>query len=421
MLNRYSDEKQLTWFIRLRWAAISGQTILLIVATCLLKISVPTFYLWGIIFLITITNVGLQFYNIYQKPVTNALIGTTLVTDTLLLTVILALTGGPANPFSIVYLLHVSIAAILLGSFWTWVMVAFSTSCFAVLFKYNLIVPELSMHHHSSSESLSVHLYGMLLAFSTVAVISGYFLTKMSESLKAQEREIGNLKLIAAHHERLTALTTLSAGAAHELNTPMATIALAASELKAALQASQASKDMIEDTQLILNQIDRCRIILEDMSAQTGDTTGEVPQRISYEELVLDIQSQNVGLHASKLIFKPTAVKDFYAPKNGLLRSLLILIGNGIDAGDENNQIHITIDKIGSSVEFRITDHGKGIPDDVLKRVGDPFFTTKEPGKGMGLGVFLVKLFASQLGGSLDITSQCGKGTAAILRVPQPI
>ena len=421
MTENFNYSKQLTWLIRLRWSALVGQMILLVIAHKVFHLSLPVLSIWCIIIFIAVTNLRLQFYSIYSKRFQKRLIGGTLILDIGILTALLYLSGGPTNPFSIVYLVHVAIAALLLGSTWTWITVAMSSICFAWLFKFHLVVPELVMHHDAPGEVFSAHLYGMLLAFALVAILIGFFLTKMSEALRAQEKEIGDLRLMAAHQERLTSLMTLAAGAAHELNTPLGTIALAAKELKLALIKHKTASELIEDTDLILSQIERCGTIIEKMGGHAGEMMGEMPEVIGSIELFRNL-SQHLGdPYIQNLIIDSEKEFSITAPRKALIEALSTLIKNGFDACIKSRPIRLVINASNDWTMFSIIDEGTGIPNEIFSRIGEPFFTTKEPGKGMGLGVFLVKLFAARLGGSFELSSVLGKGTTAMLRIPQTL
>lgn len=416
--NIISQRSQLNWLVRMRWCAIGGFGALLVIAKSGLHLSLPIGSLWTVISLAALSNVGLEFWKTQKKDIGESLIGWILVLDILALSILLFLSGGPANPFSIFYIVHVCIAALLLGANWTWAMVVLSTVSFALLFKFHIVVPELSMHAHSLEGIFSAHLYGMLIAFALVSILVGYFLTRMTEALRTQEREIGDLRILASHHEKLASLTTLAAGAAHELNTPLGTIALVANELKLQLERSQSSVQMIDDAILISEEVSRCRDIIEKMGGHAGEIQGETLEILDEQKLISGICDELGEDVSQKFEVKGGGLQSYRAPKKALSQALATLIRNGIDACNPAAPVRLRIESMESFIRFTITDTGQGIPASVLKRIGEPFFTTKQPGKGMGLGVFLVKLFASRLGGSLRYESQVGVGTDAILEIP---
>jgi two-component system sensor histidine kinase RegB len=105
-------------------------------------------------------------------------------------------------------------------------------------------------------------------------------------------------------------------------------------------------------------------------------------------------------------------------PPKALARALRSLLKNALQASPAGSRVDLRFQVAGAEVRVEVADRGAGIPPDVLARVGEPFFTTKMPGEGMGLGLFLTRALAEQLGGALDLESQPGKGTTARLRLP---
>lgn len=128
-----NESLPLCWFIRLRRLAFAGQGIILIWAVYWLKIELPILALVASLCLIPLGEVLFRFFSQYRSGrLPSALVGSLLVWDTLTLTGLLYLSGGPTNPFSIVYLVQVVLSAVLLGSYWTWGIAALSTTCFAL-------------------------------------------------------------------------------------------------------------------------------------------------------------------------------------------------------------------------------------------------------------------------------------------------
>jgi two-component system sensor histidine kinase RegB len=108
----------------------------------------------------------------------------------------------------------------------------------------------------------------------------------------------------------------------------------------------------------------------------------------------------------------------FDVPAEQIAQSIAALIKNALEAGSPASKVIVTMAREPSEVEITIADRGTGIPEDVLAHVGEPFFTTKQPGRGMGLGVFLARTFVESRGGALLIESSPGVGTRAVVRLP---
>jgi two-component system sensor histidine kinase RegB len=157
-------------------------------------------------------------------------LGAVFCLDTLCLTLILGLTGGTMNPFSLLYLVQITLSAVVLHKIWTRVLGALSTVCFGLLFFFYIPSAAFQMHH--VEQGLSPHLVGMWIAFIVAVTLITFFTGKIADSLRTREQEILDLRDQVAKNERLASLVTLAAGAAHELGTPLGTIAVVARELE---------------------------------------------------------------------------------------------------------------------------------------------------------------------------------------------
>lgn len=411
-------KSQLIWLIKLRWCAISLQIALVVLGVYFFNLTLPTTALTISLSALVLSNWILNVWISRSEKVSINPIGWILTLDTVALTILLYLSGGPANPFSIVYVSHVSIAAILLGTRWTWFMVGLTTLCFSFLFKFHVVVAELESHQHHGQDVFSAHLYGMLIAFLLVSIMLGYFLSKLAETVRFQEKKINELK---AQQEKLSALTTLSAGAAHELGTPLGTIALIASELNTQIRFLEVPSSIAQDMSLISQEVDRCKDIIHKMSGKAGSISGETFKNIDVQGIknfvFLELENKfhdNVRFEINKNFF-------CLVPPKSLAQSLITLINNALDISNHAKSVIIKSALVDDWIYFTVQDDGKGMTKEVLQNLGNPFFTTKDPGKGLGLGVFLVKLFASTLDGMLEFSSSPGKGTTAILKFPKRV
>src|SRR4029453_13048148 len=211
------------------------------------------------------SNLVLGWWVSHGRPAPPRMFGLVLAADVMLLTALLWLAGGASNPFTVVYLVYIALAAVTLGSEWTWTIAALAVAGYATLFA---IAPPAEPHDmHRPANDLSGHLAGMWVAFLSAAVLIGFFVTRVRAALDARDRALAEARRQAALQDRLASLTTLAAGAAHELATPPPTIAGASKKLVGAAEATTATS-LIEDARLIRSQVERCRQILDHMSGR---------------------------------------------------------------------------------------------------------------------------------------------------------
>jgi two-component system sensor histidine kinase RegB len=258
----------------------------------------------------------------------------------------------------------------------------------------------------------------MWLAFATSAVLIALFVTGVTRTLARRERELTELRAFAARNERLVSLTALAAGAAHELATPLATIAVASCELDRVADRHD-MPGLAEDVSLIRSQVDRCRDILDRMSGRASAKWIDTPRSVPLDEIVelLRVELGAERLARVRIDVEPGLV--VLAPSAGLVQALRNLVMNALDASRPDDAASLAATARDSRVAFVVRDRGHGMSAETLNRVSEPFFTTKPPGSGYGLGLFLVRLFAERLGGTLAIDSVPGQGTTVVLELPR--
>jgi two-component system sensor histidine kinase RegB len=327
--------------------------------------------------------------------------------DIAVLTALLYLTGGPNNPFSFLYLVQIALATVLVRARWTWMLVGLAFLGFGLLLVAHepLVIPEDS------------HAYGAWVALGVASAFVVHFLRRITDSLAEREDELTEARNLAARQERLASLATMAAGAAHELSTPLGTVALAAKELERALMKVD-NNELASDARLIRDEVGRCRVILDQM-AQGAGTVGEsvsnATVRALFDETLVGIRETprvlcelSDGVARAQLRLPPRAVSQ-------ALRSL---VTNAQDASPANTAVVVTAHVDADQLDIIIRDRGAGISRDVMARIGEPFFTTKAPGRGMGLGLFLARAVIEGVGGSLQIVSKNDGGTEVRVRLP---
>jgi two-component system, sensor histidine kinase RegB len=411
----------LSWIVQLHWWAILGQVVIVVGASSWTHIGVPLVPLLAMLVLEVGGNLALRAWAQHASPnATSASVAAVMFLDAAVLTVLLDLTGGASNPFSTLYLVNVALGAVLLPPRWSWTLMVASLAGFASLYFHEEAT---SPAHHirthmDPAQMMDSHLRGMWVAFAIASVFIVFFVQRVSRALSARERELQQARALVERREKLASLATLAAGAAHELSTPLSTIAVVAKELQRSLP-EDVPAEVRGDLQLVREQVGRCRDILDRMSANAGEHAGEplAPMSVRvWVETALD------GL--------PARERVELAPEEGSLDARLVgppralgdalrgLLKNGIQASPPDERVMLRLAATEGWVRARVVDRGRGMTTDVLRRVGEPFFTTKSPGEGMGLGLFLTLALVEQLGGSFQITSRPGAGTEACIDLP---
>jgi two-component system sensor histidine kinase RegB len=332
------------------------------------------------------------------------------------------MSGGYANPFSMMFLVYVTLAAFFLDETWTWGVLVTSSLCFTALFFFHIPLPQLGMHthhaHHGHSEGMSLHLHGMFVAFLVIGVIISAFVTRMNREISDQARVISELERAEDDRRRLASLATLTAGAAHELASPIGTLVLIGDDLTREMGSDPRWSD---DVNLMRQELERCRAILRRMRGQSGELVGEIPSQCAVSDLIREVSSQFDISDIDREVDPTVGASSIVTLRNGLSSTLYNLIRNALQACGQKKEVQISATLEGEMISFVVVDKGSGMTDDVRRRAGEPFFTSKQPGEGMGLGLYLAKLFAVQVGGTLVIESTLGSGTRVKLRIPRVI
>lgn len=414
---------ELSWLARLRWLAIIGQLVLVFLAHDIL---IPQNVFWPIISIIVgvaVSNLILQFSKLKFFRRFEYI----LVFDISALTALLYYSGGASNPFSFFYVVHVALAAILLGQTWVWGLTLLSSVCYGILFFFKIDLPELSTHHDMSmhldygiNHAFSLHLQGMWVAFSLVAITLAFFFTRIIAVLKNKENQIRRVENEALRIQRLADITGLAANAAHQLNTPLATIKIAAEEMQTKLNKEiGANSNLSQDAELILNQVRRCSQILSNLRIEAGDLEGEKSREVAFEDIYLELLNKFDATQISSIELDADSKEITLAvPQRPFIEALSALVKNALESGPAARVKLIASRQTSYGQKIIVKDNGAGIPQKILEKVGQAFFSTKADGQGLGLGIFLAKSFAEKLGGSLQISTKEGSGTEVTIQIP---
>lgn len=421
-----------SWLLLLRWGAVACQILLIFAVYLLFDIQIPFLILSAIIAFEGISNLYFHYLTKQKTIIPDWLFGLVMFLDIILLTVLLYYTGGPMNPFTFLYLVHVVLGAVLMRPNWSWSLATITVLCYASVF----FLPEQGMSHESSlvsstqgqslcidtvklssmEEQMRLHFYGMWIAFSITAFFIVFFVGRIQKSLEEHQETLAELEEEKRRTEKLGSLATLAAGAAHEFSTPLATIAVAAGEMTHLLHKNEGPEELVEDVKLIKVQIERCKEILYQMSADAGEHLGEAIEDFTLKQLMDRVITSFSETNFNQIEFVNEAGSlSFRMPFRTIKRLLCVLIKNGIDASSKEMPIIVVCRRDEQFVYFDVKDSGIGMNSETLTKSTEPFFTTKKQGKGLGLGLFLVKSAAERFDGGVEIKSKLGKGTKVTL------
>jgi two-component system sensor histidine kinase RegB len=324
------------------------------------------------------------------------------------LTAFLYFNGGYANPFASLFLLPLAVAATVLPTLHTAGLTALVVGGYTfVMFAFR----PLPHYHGRLGDSFDLHLIGMWLSLVVAAVVIAAFVARLAATLRAHEARLAELREAALRSEQLAALGALAAGTAHELGTPLSTMAVLVGELRATAGADQRG-----ELDLLSQQIDRCRDVLTRNLTVTGQGRAEGGGRLGLRDWMNTLAAHwqqtrpqaRLHLTCSGPGEPPAVVAD-----ETLRQALCSLLDNAADAS-ANVDLSLRWDT--HSARIDIADRGAGIPREIAPRLGQPYVTGRKG--GLGLGVYLARAVIERLGGRLDITAREGGGTLAQVVLP---
>jgi two-component system sensor histidine kinase RegB len=407
---------RLNTLIRLRWLAIIGQSLTVLVVAYWLNYPLPV----SLCFALIACSAWLNLLLTFRFPAThrlNPLAALGILTfDAIQLAGLLYMTGGLTNPFSLLMTVPVVISATSLPLRLTaglgLVVMAMAT---ALVF-YHLPLPwvagtELPMPF--------VYVAGMWMALLSSIAFTAIYAWRVAEEARLLADALAATELVLQREQHLSALDGLAAAAAHELGTPLATITLVAKEMERTL-----GKDpkFHEDVTLLRSQSERCREILKRLTSLSSDSEVHMA-RLPLTSLVEEVISphRDFGISINLDPGEMVGPEPVGHRNPGVIYGLGNLVENAIDFATSAITISWCWDD--RRVAFQITDDGAGFPPEIIDRIGEPYMSTRhgtEQGGGLGLGLFIAKTLLERTGARLDFHNANERGKGAVVEVEWP-
>jgi len=399
--------------IILRWIAILGQLIAINLVYFYLELELPILICYFIIFFGLCTNLFLQF-GIKTIQLKDLFASLFLLYDLIQLTLLLYLTGGISNPFSILMIIPTIVSSTFL-SMGTTIILGILTIFF--LFLLTIFHYPLPGIHDSSVTFPKLYLTGYFLAIIVGLVFLSYFGVRFSGESKRRSDAVNKLQQAIAKEYELESLGGQAAAAAHSLGTPLATISVVATELKKELGNN---KEFSKDIDLLISQTKRCGEILKKISKKQIKED-EFFSKTKLEDLLDEILISFRETSSKEIILISEENKNNFnfqrTPE--LIYGLRNFIGNAVKFSKSRVEIILTSDE--QIIQIKINDDGPGFPDDIIELIGEPYIKSKSSqvssNSGTGLGTFLGKTLLERQSADLYFTKDTKlKGASVIIK-----
>jgi two-component system sensor histidine kinase RegB len=400
----------------LRWAALAGQTAAVLWVQFVLGFDLPLVWCLAVIFVSAWANLSVTLAWPGSRLAGRREAVVQLGFDLIQLSILLALTGGLRNPFALLLIAPVTVAAATLGARDAAALCVLAIGAAVVLSLWSLPLP------WASGDPLVLPpLYRAALLCAEVVgiVFTAAYAWQASAEAARMELALAATQAVLAREQRLSALGGLAAAAAHELGTPLATIQVVAKEMGRGLPPGT---PFHEDVQLLVSQAERCREILRKLS-RAPDTGDEHHSRMSLSQLLDEVSEPHRGaiLVNTEVGCAPgTAILEVRRMPE-VLHALSAFVENAVDFAESSVEVTAYYDAERLMIEVR--DDGPGFSPEVIARLGEPYVTTRSQGEGsrshhhgMGLGFFIAKTLMERTGAQVEFRNAKSGGALVVAR-----
>ncbi len=408
-----AGRKNMALLVQLRWIAIAGQVATVLIVHFAMGIRLPLPSMLVVPTIAAAMNLGSLMVLRRRTDISHAELFLALLFDVLALTTQLYLSGGATNPFVSLYLVQVALGAVLLHRWSVWGIVAISSLCAAML---TVVYRPLNLSDTLEGHLFDLHIVGTWICFTMIAVLLVLFMTRITRNLQLREAYLARLRQQAAEEEHIVRMGLLASGAAHELGTPLAQLAVALGDWQHMPEIT-GHPALVEEVSEMEAAVKRCKAILSGILMSAGEARGEGPQITSVPDFVngiaRDWRAANPGLPL-RCDFGPHDYPRIIADPV-IRQAVTNLLDNAREAGA--TYVNLLVGRDSNWLNVAVHDNGPGFSADMLADFGRPYRSSKGK-QGGGLGLFLVVNVVRKLGGLVDASNGADGGAMIQLRLP---
>jgi two-component system sensor histidine kinase RegB len=407
-----TNRKNMMLLIQLRWIAAVGQIVTIAIVEFGLGIRLPLGTMAIVLAGLLALNVLSYLWQRAHAEVSNRALLLALMLDVTALTVQLYLSGGASNPFTGLYLMQVTLAAVLLDVVFAWTIVGLAAMGFLLLTRFNM---PLALPPSGVPDLLTLNIFGTFVCFALDAALLVFFLIRITRNLRNRDARLAALRQQAAEEDLIVRMGLLASGAAHELGTPLASLSVILGDWKR-MPAIRNDAEMSEDVEAMQAAVQRCKTIVTGILKSAGEARGDAPVVTTVNAFISDIvkEWQDASPNAN-LEYANRFGSDVQIVTDSALKQIVFnLLDNAFEVSP--NWIQLTASHQDDTLVLEVRDAGKGFAPEILEHLGTPYQSTK--GRGGGLGLFLVVNVVRKLGGSVTARNLPEGGAAVSLHIP---
>lgn len=411
-----SHRLRLNTLIRLRWLAIVGQSITVLVVAYGLQFPLPV----GPCFALIACSAWLNLFLAFRYPAAHMLDAAAamgvLIFDSFQLAGLLYMTGGLTNPFALLLTVPVVISATSLPLNLTALLGLMVMAAATFLTFFHLPLP---WYEGNELAMPFIYVGGIWMAVLSSIAFTGIYAFRVAKEARLLANALAATELVLQREQHLSALDGLAAAAAHELGTPLATITLVAREMEKTLGDDSKYRD---DVTLLRSQSERCREILKRLTSLSSEGEAHLA-RLPLTSLVEEVIAphRDFGIQIKLAPGERNGPEPIGRRNPGVLYGLGNLVENAVDFARSSVTVRWSWSE--ENVAFTILDDGPGFPPEILDRIGEPYMSTRPDtgrGGGLGLGMFIAKTLLERSGATISFRNSSDLGEGAMVQISWP-